>query len=63
MNSLAVSTDYTSVRLCANHIGKLLELYIGEIKPRMPTSFFYYVLPEEWHEFYPGVIPPPPVHG
>jgi hypothetical protein len=47
LNSLALSTDYTSVRLCANHIGKLLELYIEEFKPRMPGSFFYYVMPEK----------------
>jgi hypothetical protein len=47
LNNLALSTDYTSVRLCANHIGKLLQLYIGVIKARMPESFFYYVMPEE----------------
>ncbi len=47
LNNLALSTDYTSVRLCANHIGKVLELYIAEIKPQMPDSFFYYVMPEE----------------
>lgn len=47
LNNLAFSADYTSLRLCANHIGKLLELYIGEIKPRMPDNFFYYVMPDK----------------
>lgn len=47
LNNLVMTNDYTSVRLCANHIGKLLELYIQDIKWRMPESFFYYVMPEE----------------
>lgn len=47
LNNLVLTTDYTSVRLCANHIGKLLELYIEEIKQNMPDSFFHYELPDE----------------
>lgn len=47
LNNLVLSTDYTSVRLCANHIGKLLEIYIENFKAQMPDSFFYYVMPEE----------------
>ncbi len=49
LNNLVMTNDYTSVRLCANHIGKLLELYIQEIKHRMPESFFKYVMPDERH--------------
>jgi hypothetical protein len=47
LNNLALSTDYTSVRLCANHIGKVLEIYIETFKAQMPDRFFYYVMPEE----------------
>ncbi|MBX6763691.1 MAG: hypothetical protein IRY88_08415 [Rubrobacteraceae bacterium] len=47
LNNLAMTNDYTSVRLCANHIGKVLELYIKEIKHRMPDGFFKYVMPDE----------------
>lgn len=49
LNNLVLTTDYTSVRLCANHIGELLELYLQEIKHRMPSSFFYYVMPDKRH--------------
>lgn len=47
LNNLALSTDYTSMRLCANHIGKLLEMYIETFKIQMPDRFFYYMMPEE----------------
>jgi hypothetical protein len=47
LNNLALRTDYTSTRLCANHIGKLLEIYIQTFKAQMPDRFFYYVMPEE----------------
>lgn len=47
LNNLALRADYTSIRLCANHIGKLLEIYIEHFKAQMPDRFFYYVMPEE----------------
>lgn len=47
LNNLVLTTDYASVRLCANHIGKLLELYIDGIKQNMPDSFFRYGMPDE----------------
>lgn len=49
LTSLSTTTDYAGVRLCANQIGMLLDLYIGEFKPKMPERFFYYEWPERRH--------------